>query len=108
MILELAPQWLIANIGAVSLILLGHLAERRFVSRTSIFANGIALNINYLPFSKILPFYLGLYLDAGLLMALLSIISYARRTSMPEWFYQLGLLYSSVAVGCLILVVRFF
>jgi len=107
MILELAPEWAIANIGAASLILLGYLAEKKFVSRISIFANGIALNINYLPFSKILPFYLGLYLDAGLLLALASVISYASNTTMPKWFYQLGWLYSSVAAGLLILVVRF-
>ena len=106
MLFGILPDWLIANIGAFSLIALGYLVEKEYVGRMSIFASGIALNINYLPFAKTLPQWLGFYLDGAFLMAAIGILSYASRNSMPKWFYQIGWLYSSLTAGLVVLIIR--
>ena len=107
MLLELAPAWVIAKLGALSLIGLGYLVEKRYVGRVNLFANGMALNINYLPVSKTIPWYFGYYLDGGLLMGLLAILSYAQKRSMPKWFYALEWAYCSFVTGILVLFVQF-
>ena len=48
----------------------------------SIFANGIALNANYVASSKMLPPWPIWYLDGALLMALVGVITYEMNTSM--------------------------
>jgi hypothetical protein len=107
MLLQLAPAWLIANLGAMSLVAVGYLVEKNYVGRISLFSNGIALNINYLPSAGSIPWYLGYYLDAGLVLAILGILGYAADTEMHGWFYAISWLYCSFVAGFLILFVRF-
>lgn len=93
---------LIYYVAPISLIIMGVLAEKNFVSRLAIFGNVIALNI----------FVYGLnnpsglltwYANIGIIFGIIALLSYASKTKMSGGFYLISWVYSSVAVGITIL-----
>ena len=105
------PEVILLNLGAFSLILVGYLVEEHYVSRPSIFANAMAVNLFFSQFlagqalSTGLTVALTLYMNIGLLIGVVSIISYWTKLSLWEEFYDIfGFVYGSFTVGALIVV----
>ena len=97
------PVWL-DKIGPLSMLLLGYLVEKKFISRTATFVNVIAIN-TYLALRNIENIWLVMYADIGLILGIIAIISYALKESLPEIFYTVNWAYCSAVVGFIIWVV---
>jgi len=103
MIVESLPEFYIANMGVFGLIITGFLVEKHYVSRSAMFANGIALNVHVYQF-PMPPDWLLTYANLGLIVSLIGILSYATDVSLPEGYYSIiWYTYSSMAVGGVIL-----
>ena len=94
-------------IAPASLIIIGWIIERKFVGRISIFANTIAINIFafYLPNPLI---YFIWYCNIGLIFGIIALISRALEIRMPGLFYDFSWIYSSIAVGALMVIFTLF
>lgn len=95
------PVSVVGILGPISLLVVGFLVERRFISRMTIFTNSIALNLMAFGLANP-PFYLVSYANIGLLLGVIALISYAAQKSMSKLFYLIGWLYCSIVVGALI------
>lgn len=93
-------------LGPISLLIVGFLVERKFISRMTIFTNTIALNLMVFNLTSP-PVYLIWYANIGILLGIVALISYALQTSMSRVFYLIGWLYCSVVVAALILIFAF-
>ena len=98
------PSLWLDKIGPLSMLLIGFLVEKEFVSRPATFANVIALN-TYFAIRNIENFWLVLYADIGLIVGIIAIISYGVKESLPEIFYAINWAYCSAIVAIIILVV---
>ena len=98
------PSVWLERIGPLSMLLIGFLVEKKFLSRPATFANVIALN-TYLATRSIENFWLVLYADIGLIVGVIAIISYGVKKSLPEIFYAINWVYCSAIVAIIILVV---
>lgn len=91
------------HLDVFGLIVLGLLVEKHYVSRPSVFANTIAVNIHFYqnpPFEP-LPIW---YANIGLVFGALAIFSYGAEESLPGGFYKTSLLvYSSLPAALVIL-----
>jgi hypothetical protein len=100
------PQGLVSIIGPAILVVIGFLSENHFVGRMPILANTVAVNIAYFgkDFNTLGSWQLPLmiYLDVGIIMGIISLISYAFGTKLDSLFYTAGWAYCSVAVGILL------
>ena len=102
--LEYFPQFVIENLSVFGLIVVGLLVEKRFVSRPSIFANAIAINV-YVNKQAFPPEWLILYANIALIAGIVAISAYASNTSLGGYFYDIMFLsYSSLSVGGVILI----
>ena len=99
MLLDLLPPLLIQNLSVFGLIVVGFLVEKQYVSRPSIFANAIAINV-HVNQKGLPPEWLVWYANFALIAGIISICSYAIDESLPSEFYGLALLtYSSLPVA---------
>lgn len=98
------PSVWLERIGPLSMLLIGFLVEKKFLSRPATFANVIALN-TYFAIRNIENLWLIFYADIGLIVGVIAIIAYALRESLPEIFYAINWAYCSVIVAIIILVV---
>jgi hypothetical protein len=102
MIVEALPPELTLILTELSLLLLGFLAEKYYVSRLTSFANAIAITIHILSQENV-SFWLGLYGDIAFLVGIIGLIAYAAESSLHAHFYDVSFfLYSSVNVGLVI------
>jgi hypothetical protein len=99
---KLLPSNLIQKLGPLSLVIVGYLVEKKFIGRTSIFSNTIAVNVHVFYVNNA-PWFLVLYANMGLLMGFIALMAYAEFKSLQAWFYNASWLYSSVVVGLIIL-----
>ncbi len=96
----LTPQ-LLYKLGPLSMIVVGFLVEKEFISRPTLFANTIALNV-YLALVGTNLWYLAWYSNIGLILGVIAIISYAQKESLSSMFYGIGYIYNSAIVGLII------
>jgi hypothetical protein len=91
------------HLDVFALIVIGLLVEKRFVSRTSVFANTVAVNVHFYqnpPFEPLLVWYANI----GLVFGAVAILAYATEESLPGTFYSLSWAYSAVVTAIVILV----
>ena len=96
----LTPYWLY-KLGPLSMIIVGLLVEKEFISRPTLFANTMALNV-YLAIVGTTLWYFAWYSNIGLIFGFIAIISYAQKESLPSLFYNIGFVYNSLIVGVII------
>ncbi|RLF85065.1 hypothetical protein DRN48_03985 [Thermococci archaeon] len=99
---SLANPEFLDKLGAFAMIIVGFLVEKHFISRPSLFANVIALNI-YLIAQRISSPFLCLYANVGLVLGFIAILAYWSDTSLSGFFYTVAFMYNSVFVGGIIL-----
>lgn len=116
----------VINISApLALVLIGYLVERRYVGRLALFSNAIAINLHFYLIHTTNHFLIT-YGDIALIFGSIGIIWYIywrvtleeycyegdgqvhldtgdNYRPLPQWFYKIGFLFSSVVVGLLIL-----
>lgn len=92
---------LVNLITPISLVIIGHLVEKVYVGRITIFANTIALNLFF--HSVNVTEILGWYLNIGLIWGVIGLLAYFARKRLPNWYYKVGLIYSSIPVGAILL-----
>ncbi len=103
MLIDLLPEPVAVLLPELSLILLGYLVEKHFVSRVTCFTNVMALNVHFLTIGAS-GFWLGLYADFGLLLGGYGLFAYWKREALDSWFYNISHVgYSSLVVGSIIL-----
>ena len=110
---RILPQLILNNGETFALILVGYLVESHYVSRTSTFANSIALYYYFVRNAAPIHRFLDIYVLFGLVLGLIGIVSYAWdklnryklfvRKGLPGYYYTLCKPYFSVLVGLLIL-----
>jgi len=97
------PDIVLRHLTPLSLIVLGYLVEKQYVSRPAIFANAVAVNAHV--YEAVRPHtMLEVYANLGLVMAALAIYSYESGSSLREEYYGLAQLYSSWAVAGVVFV----
>jgi hypothetical protein len=102
MIVEALPPELTLVLTELSLLLLGFLAEKYYVSRLTSFANAIAITIHILSQENV-GFWLGIYGDIAVLIGVIGLVAYAAESSLHAYYYDISFfLYSSVNVGLVI------
>ena len=94
----LANPVILEKLGAISMIIIGLLVEKHFISRPSLFANVIALN-TYLIARGITEPFLCLYANVGLILGGIAILAYWSDTSLSSFFYTVAFMYNSAFVG---------
>lgn len=103
MLIDLLPTSLAVLIPELSLLLIGYVVEKHYVSRVTCFTNVLALNVHFLTIGES-GFWLGLYADLGLALGALGFLAYLERESLKTWYYELSHIgYSSLVVGSIIL-----
>jgi len=109
MLIELLPNWFVANLPVISLLILGVLVERHFVGRMNTFSNSMAVNLTFLRLTP-LHWILDWYANIGLIWGIIGALSYlAQRTTSDSnhhlrgWYYAVSWLYSSIVVALVIL-----
>jgi len=103
MLIELLPESVAVLLPELSLILIGYVVEKHFVSRVTCFTNVMALNVHFLTIGAS-GLWLGLYADLGLILGAYGLLAYWKRESLDSWFYNLSHVgYSSIVVGSIIL-----
>jgi len=103
MLVDLLPRSVAVLLPELSLILIGYVVEKHFVSRVTCFTNVMALNVHFLTIGAS-GLWLGLYADFGLLLGAYGFLAYWERESLDTWFYNLSHVgYSSLVVGSIIL-----
>jgi hypothetical protein len=101
------PQNIVGIISPAVLLIVGFLVERNFVGRIATFTNSLAINLAY--YGKDLASIGGwqtpliIYLNIGLIMGIISIISYNQGISLGSIFYSLSWVYSSIVAGAVVL-----
>ncbi|MCD6155108.1 MAG: hypothetical protein J7J22_05020 [Candidatus Verstraetearchaeota archaeon] len=99
---QLANPVFLEKFGALAMVAIGLLVEKRFISRPSLFANVVALNTYLIAHGVYYP-YLCLYANVGLILGIIAIFAYWSNTSLSWLFYSVAYAYNSVFVGLIIL-----
>lgn len=103
MLIDLLPTPLAALIPELSLLLIGYVVEKHYVSRVTCFTNVLALNVHFLTIGES-GLWLGLYADFGLLLGAWGFLHYMEQESLSKDYYQVSHIgYSSLVVGAIIL-----
>lgn len=103
MLINLLPKSIAVLLPELSLLFIGYVVEKHYVSRVTCFTNVMALNVHFLTIGES-GLWLGLYADFGLLLGVWGFLHYLDRESLAEGYYVLSHLgYSSLVVGTIIL-----
>mgnify|MGYP000047014085 CR=1 FL=1 len=105
----LSPNF-INLLGPLSLIVIGFLVEKNFVGRITTFCNALAINLHVytlLATTGKVSSLLIWYANGGLVLGIIGLIAYSILFSLPQIFYILSWLYSSILVGGIILITSF-
>ena len=97
------PPGIALALPQLTLIFVGILIERHYVSRVTAFTNSMAL-ISHVGSQPDVGFWFGIYADIGLVVGVVGIIAYLTETSLRTEYYVASLfLYSGLPVGTAIL-----
>lgn len=103
MLIDLLPRSIAVLLPELSLLLIGYVVEKHYVSRITCFTNVLALNVHFLTIGES-GFWLGLYADFGLLLGIWGFLHYLDHESLSKDYYQISHIgYSSLVVGAIIL-----
>jgi hypothetical protein len=92
------PQFLIF-VSPIVLVLIGIYVERKYMSRVSIFANAAALFTLYYPIE--MPTWLGILINAIIVLGIIAGIAYATNSRLSKQYYQISWIASSVVTAFL-------
>jgi hypothetical protein len=102
MIIELFPSSLLLILAEVSLLIVGFVAEKHYVSRITLFTNSIALTIHILSQESI-GFWIGMYTDLALFIGSVGLFAYVSNRSLSWVFYDISyFLFSSINIALII------
>lgn len=102
MIVENLPPDLTLILTEVSLLIIGIVAEKHYVSRLTSFTNAVALTIHLLSQSET-GFWIGIYVDLSILLGVIGLYAYIQEQRLPEGYYLISFfLFSSVNVALVI------
>lgn len=102
MIIDNLPMWLAVYIPAFSLLIAGHVVEKHYVSRISVFTNSMALTVFVLTHDA--SGVVTLYTDFGIVLGIIGLLAYSSESSLSNPYYIIsGSLYGSIPVGTLLL-----
>ncbi len=96
------PSEYVLLLPTFSLIAVGYLVETHYVGRISVFSNAIALGTYFYNYEN-LPFLLSAYINILTVAGLIAVFSYASKKSLPDDFYRLSKIFSSIISGIIIL-----
>lgn len=99
------PERLWYLIGPFSLIAVGHIVEKHFVGRITMFTNAVALNVFIISIMNVIPLpnLLILYANIGLVLGIIGLFTYERAQSMPALYYTVTMMYNSAIIGLIML-----
>lgn len=101
MIVDLIPTWLAAYIPVFSLLAVGYIVEKHYVSRVTTFANALALTVFVITHNA--GWIIGLYTDFGLLLGVVGLQAYRKSEKLAGGYYTISaVLYASVPVASVI------
>lgn len=89
-------------LGPLSLIFIGLISEKYYISRVAILSNAIALATFFYTFT-ILPIWLIYYINVLTILGLISLVSYLFKVSLPSEFYLIAGIASSIVSGIVLL-----
>ncbi|MFA5259017.1 MAG: hypothetical protein WC402_02990 [Candidatus Pacearchaeota archaeon] len=98
---QLLPIELIEILPALTLIIIGLIVEKKYVGRVAIFANAIALSTFFYKIQN-LPLWTIWYINILTIFGLIAIFSYAFKIKLPQEYYWLAGVFSSVVSGILL------
>jgi hypothetical protein len=102
MIVENLPPFILLSLTELGLIISGYLVERHYVSRVTVFANALALNVHLLSIAEVSG-GLALFADFALLFGLAMLGFYALQKSAPSIAYDIARFpMSSLIIGTVI------
>lgn len=81
-------QYLLAE-KEITLITLGLLVEKKYISRPAIWANVAAIKVHLFEY-PVVDWLLVWYANIGILVALLAFFTYTTEEPLPSWYYTLG------------------
>ena len=96
--IEVLPPVVVENLDVLSLLALGLLVEKQYISRPAIWANVTAINLHLYEYSFV-ESWLAWYANIGIIVAFLALYTYEFDESLPNWYYKLAWAYSSVPVA---------
>ena len=106
---NLIPQQLVPFIAPIALIAVGLLIEKHYISRSTVFANSIAINI-FIYYStgsgflfenlhNLLIVLMRWYANIGLIMAIIAYYSYSKQRHNGKLFNSIAWAYSSLVIA---------
>lgn len=102
MLIENLPPFILLSLTELGLILIGYLVERHYVSRVTVFANALALNVHVLSIPEV-GGGLTLFADFALVFGIVMLVYYFRQKSAPSGAYTLARFpMSSLIIGTVI------
>lgn len=112
LLLDLIPPEAIQFVAPVSLLIAGHVSERHYVGRITVFTNTVALNVFIYYFLQthqylfsptyIITSILLLYANLGFVLGIVALMSYRVGARQTNLFYSITWAYSSIVVGLMI------
>lgn len=100
---DIEPR-VLAVVSAAALVLVGHLAERHFTGRVTMFTNWLAL-ATFFAHGEDLWLIFQIYMVAAAVFAAAGLLSYLARATMTGRFYLVGqILLSTPTTGFLLLI----
>lgn len=101
MIVDLLPAWLATYIPVFSLLAVGHIVEKHYVSRVTTFTNALALSVFVITHD--VGWHVGVYTDIGLIVGLVGLQAYREGERLGNFYYSFSaVLYSSAPVASVI------
>jgi len=98
---QLLPLELIEILPAITLIIIGLIVEKKYIGRVAIFANAIALSTFFYKIQN-LPTWTIWYINILTIFGLIAIFSYAFKIKLPQEYYWIAGIFSSVISGILL------
>src|SRR5437867_1562670 len=105
------PGLLLGLMGPGALVAIGWLVEKDYVGKFVTFANAIAINLAFVNTgfgignnASFQNWAIVAYLDLGLIMGVLGLLSYVEKIKLPPVFDSVAMIYSTVPAGIMILI----
>lgn len=100
---KLFPESIVVLLPAFSLLIIGYVVEKHYVSRVTCFTSSLALVVHYVTVYD--PgWVLRIHANIGLFLGLIGFNAYIQENSMPMWFYDVThAAYSSMVVGTILI-----
>lgn len=95
-------DFIFSNLSIISLIIVGVVVEKHYVSRITTFTNSVALLDFFFKMENVHGL-LWLYADVGFVMGLIGLFAYIDDYSLPSEYYYIAFFYNSIIVALIII-----